>query len=116
MRKKLLSLALDLALSLGLTVPTFAAGSEWKLEVPGKSNAEVFVGERTFTVRDWDLSQESRYNAEYDYEETVHIATKTGITTPPFPDLAASIRRKICMYCQRATRRYLPKAERVSLL
>ena len=77
MRKKLLSLALALALSLGLTVPTFAAGSEWKLEVPGKSNAEVFVGERTFTVRDWDWSQESRYNAEYDYEETVHIATKT---------------------------------------
>ena len=77
MSKKLLSLALALALSLGLTVPTFAAGSEWKLEVPGKSNAEVFVGERTFTVRDWDWSQESRYNAEYDYEETVHIATKT---------------------------------------
>ena len=55
MRKKLLSLALALAVCLGLTVPTFAAGSEWKLEVPGKSNAEVFVGERTFTVRDWDV-------------------------------------------------------------
>ena len=64
MRKKLLSLALALALSLGLTVPTFAAGSEWKLEVPGKSNAEVFVGERTFTVRDWDWSQDSRYTAK----------------------------------------------------
>ncbi len=78
MRKKLLSLALALALSLGLTVPTFAAGSEWKLEVSGKSNAQVFVGERTFTVRDWDLSQELHYDAEYDYEETIYIATRTG--------------------------------------
>ncbi len=78
MRKKVLSLALALAMCLGLTVPTFAAGSEWKLEVPGKSNVQVFVGEKTFTVRDWNVSQELRYSAEYDDEETIFIATKTG--------------------------------------
>jgi len=57
MRKKMLSLALALAMCLGLTVPAFAAESKWKLAVSGKTDAQVFVGERTFTVRDWDCSE-----------------------------------------------------------
>ena len=54
MRKKLLSLALALVMCLGLTIPAFAAESNYKLEVSGKPNA--YVGERTFTVRNWNLS------------------------------------------------------------
>lgn len=54
MRKKVLSLALALVMCLGLTVPAFAAESKWKVEVSGKPNAHV--GERTFTVRDWVIS------------------------------------------------------------
>ena len=54
MKKKILSLALALVMCLGLTVPAFAAESGWKLEVSGKPNA--YVGERTFTVRDWAIS------------------------------------------------------------
>ena len=47
MSKKLLSLALALVMCLGLTVPAFAVASNWKLEVPGKTDAEVFVGGKT---------------------------------------------------------------------
>jgi len=53
MKKKLLSLALALALCLGLTVPALAEESEWKVEVPGKTGAQAFAGEKTFTIRDW---------------------------------------------------------------
>lgn len=60
MRKKLLSLALALVMCLGLTVPAFAAESKWNVEVSGKSNAQVFVGEKSFTLRDC-----GRY--DYDY-------------------------------------------------
>ena len=60
MSKKFLSLALALVMCLGLTVPAFADASDWKLEVPGKTNAEVFVGEKSFTLRDC-----GRY--DYDY-------------------------------------------------
>ena len=56
MEKKLLSLALAVALCLSLAVPAFAADSTWKLEVPGKSDAEIFLGTRTFTLRDWAAS------------------------------------------------------------
>ena len=52
MKKKILSLALALVMCLGLTVPAFAAESDWKLEVPGKSNAEVFTSGKTFILRD----------------------------------------------------------------
>ena len=62
MKKKTLSLTLALALCLGLTVPAFAAESKWKLEVPGKSNAQVFVGKKTFTLRDCGF---------YDYDPTI---------------------------------------------
>ena len=55
MRKKLLSLALASVMCLGLTVPAFADASDWKLEVPGKTNAEVFVGGKTFILRDWNF-------------------------------------------------------------
>ena len=55
MSKKLLSLALALVMCLGLTVPAFADASDWKLEVPGKTNAEVFVGGKTFILRDWNF-------------------------------------------------------------
>lgn len=54
MRKKLLSLMLVLSLCLGLTVSVyaeFAEESDWEMEVAGKSNAEVFVGKKTFTAR-----------------------------------------------------------------
>ena len=63
MKKKILSLALALTMCLGLTVPAFAAESEWKLEVPGKSNAQVFVGKKTFTFRDCGF---------YDYDMITH--------------------------------------------
>ena len=46
MRKKVLSLALALVMCLGLTVPAFAVASDWKLEVPGKTDAEE-IGEHT---------------------------------------------------------------------
>ena len=55
MSKKLLSLALALVMCLGLTVPAFAVASNWKLEVPGKTDAEVFVGGKTFILRDWNF-------------------------------------------------------------
>lgn len=55
MRKKVLSLALALVMCLGLTVPAFAVASDWKLEVPGKTDAEVFVGGKTFIFRDWNF-------------------------------------------------------------
>ena len=55
MSKKLLSLALALVMCLGLTVPAFADASDWKLEVPGKTNVEVFVGGKTFILRDWNF-------------------------------------------------------------
>ena len=52
MKKKILSLALALVTCLGLAVPAFSAVSDWKMEVPGKSDAEVFAGEKTFILRD----------------------------------------------------------------
>lgn len=55
MSKKFLSLALALVMCLGLTVPAFADASDWKLEVPGKTNAEVFVSGKTFILRDWNF-------------------------------------------------------------
>ena len=60
--KKALSLTLALALSLSLAAPTFAAESKWKLEVPGKSNTEVLVGAKTFTLRDCGF---------YDYDPSI---------------------------------------------
>ena len=73
MRKRLLSLALVLVLCLGLTVPAMAAESKWKLEIPGKSDAQASLGKRTFTVRDWAVSD--TYEEEYD---TGSIWTKTA--------------------------------------
>ena len=55
MSKKFLSLALASVMCLGLTVPAFADASDWKLEVPGKTNAEVFVSGKTFILRDWNF-------------------------------------------------------------
>ncbi len=62
MKKKILSLALALVMCLGLAVPAFAAESKWKLEVPGKSNAEIFLGKKTFTLRDCGV---------YDYDPSI---------------------------------------------
>jgi len=72
MRKKILSLALALAMCLGLTVPAFAAEANYKLEVSSKPSA--FVGERTFTVRGWDRSEPY----EDEYGELMDTLTKTG--------------------------------------
>ena len=72
--KTALSLSLALALSLTLAVPAFAAESSWKVEVPGKSSAEVFVGAKTFTVRDWVVS--GTYEDD-EYSVTGSIWTKT---------------------------------------
>ena len=60
--KKVLSLALALVMCLGLTVPAFAEESKWKLEVPGKTDAQVFVGAKTFTLRDCGV---------YDYDPSI---------------------------------------------
>lgn len=56
MSKKLLSLALALVMCLGLTIPAFAAESKWKVEVVGKTDAEISLGKKSFTVRDWVIS------------------------------------------------------------
>ena len=56
MSKKLLSLALALVMCLGLTIPAFAAESKWKVEVVGKTDAEISLGKKTFTVCDWVIS------------------------------------------------------------
>ena len=56
MSKKFLSLALALVMCLGLTIPAFAAESKWKVEVVGKTDAEISLGKKTFTVRDWVIS------------------------------------------------------------
>ena len=56
MSKKLLSLALALVMCLGLTIPAFEAESKWKVEVVGKTDAEISLGKKTFTVRDWVIS------------------------------------------------------------
>ena len=63
MKKKTLSLALALAMCLSLTVPALAEASVWKLEVPGKSDAEVFAGDKTFILRDC---------GRYDYNMITH--------------------------------------------
>lgn len=57
--KKAFSLTLAFALSLALAAPAFAVESEWKLEVPGKSSTAIFVGKKTFTLRDCGM---------YDYD------------------------------------------------
>ncbi len=54
--KQALSLSLALVLSLAMAVPAFAAESKWKVEVVGKTNAEISLGKKTFTVRDWVIS------------------------------------------------------------
>lgn len=54
-KKKWTSLALALIMCLGLTVPAFAAELGWKLSVSGKTDAEVFVGGKTFILRDWNF-------------------------------------------------------------
>ena len=46
MSKKLLSLALALVMCLGLTIPAFAAESKWKVEVVGKTDAEISLGKK----------------------------------------------------------------------
>ena len=74
MKKRLLSLALALVLYWGLAVPALAAESKWKMQVPGKSDAQAFLGKRTFTVRDWAVS--GTYEEE-DYG-TGSIWTKTA--------------------------------------
>ena len=63
MKKKVLSLTLALAMYLSLIAPAFAAESKWKVTVPGKSDAEVFLDKKTFTVRDWTVS--GTYEGEY---------------------------------------------------
>ena len=74
MRKKLLSLMLVLSLCLGLTVSVyaeFAEESDWEMEVAGKSNAEVFVGKKTFTARTWDEYRQGAISKSDSCEQTV---------------------------------------------
>lgn len=99
MRKKVLSLALALVMCLGLTVPAFAVASDWKLEVPGKTDAEVLLDERTFTVRDWDSDPNSgdmtRTDSRQWTVENVYILSKgdTAVITSgePFMHLGFSV-------------------------
>lgn len=65
--KKALSLTLAFALSLALAVPAMAEESKWNLQVAGKSDEEVLLGEKTFTVRNWTWS----------YHDDNEIVTKT---------------------------------------
>ena len=99
MRKKVLSLALALVMCLGLTVPAFAVASDWKLEVPGKTDAEVLLDERTFTVRDWDSDPNSgdmtRTDSRQWTVENVYVLSKgdTAVITSgePFMHLGFSV-------------------------
>ena len=99
MSKKFLSLALALVMCLGLTVPAFAVASDWKLEVPGKTDAEVLLDERTFTVRDWDSDPNSgdmtRTDSRQWTVENVYVLSKgdTAVITSgePFMHLGFSV-------------------------
>ena len=99
MRKKALSLALALVMCLGLTVPAFAVASDWKLEVPSKTDAEVLLDERTFTVRDWDSDPNSgdmtRTDSRQWTVENVYVLSKgdTAVITSgePFMHLGFSV-------------------------
>ncbi len=99
MRKKVLSLALALVMCLGLTVPAFAVASDWKLEVPGKTDAEVLLDERTFIVRDWDSDPNSgdmtRTDSRQWTVENVYVLSKgdTAVITSgePFMHLGFSV-------------------------
>ena len=99
MRKKVLSLALALVMCLGLTVPAFAVASDWKLEVPSKTDAEVLLDERTFTVRDWDSDPNSgdmtRTDSRQWTVENVYVLSKgdTAVITSgePFMHLGFSV-------------------------
>ena len=99
MRKKVLSLALALVMCLGLTVPAFAVASDWKLEVPGKTDAEVLLDERTFIVRDWDSDPNSgdmtRTASRQWTVENVYVLSKgdTAVITSgePFMHLGFSV-------------------------
>ena len=92
MRKKVLSLALALVMCLGLTIPTFAVESKWKLEVPGKSKAEMFLDKKTFTLRDCGV---------YDYDPSI------GETVLYKEDDLQWTAENVCVL-ERATQRYLP--------
>ena len=91
MKKKMLSLALALVMCLGLTVPASAAESKWNVEVSGKSNADVLLDERTFTVRDWDSDPNSgdmtRTDSRQWTVENVYVLSKgdTAVITSGEP-------------------------------
>ena len=99
MSKKLLSLALALVMCLSLTVPAFAAESKWNVEVSGKTDAEVLLDERTFTVRDWDSDPNSgdmtRTDSRQWTVENVYVLSKgdTAVITSgePFMHLGFSV-------------------------
>ena len=99
MSKKFLSLALALVMCLGLTVPAFAAESKWNVEVSGKTDAEVLLDERTFTVRDWDRDPNSgdmtRTDSRQWTVENVYVLSKgdTAVITSgePFMHLGFSV-------------------------
>ena len=99
MRKKLPSLALALVMCLSLTVPAFAAELGWKLSVSGKTDAEVLLDERTFTVRDWDSDPNSgdmtRTDSRQWTVENVYVLSKgdTAVITSgePFMHLGFSV-------------------------
>ena len=99
MSKKLLSLALALVMCLSLTVPAFAAELGWKLSVSGKTDAEVLLDERTFTVRDWDSDPNSgdmtRTDSRQWTVENVYVLSKgdTAVITSgePFMHLGFSV-------------------------
>ncbi len=99
MSKKFLSLALALVMCLSLTVPAFAAESKWNVEVSGKTDAEVLLDERTFTVRDWDSDPNSEDMTRTDSRqwtvENVYVLSKgdTAVITSgePFMHLGFSV-------------------------
>ena len=68
--KKALSLSLALVLSLAMAVPAFAEESDWTMKVLGRSEAEAFVGKKTFTVRTWDEYNYGAFTKSDSYELT----------------------------------------------
>lgn len=90
MKKRILSLALALALCLGLTIPAMAAEPGWNLEVQGKSDEEIVMPPASYKLRNWVGNEETfiglgeasdsqfDVNAKLEQEDTVLLSAENA--------------------------------------